>query len=144
MKSHTLAAVASVLLSTIAAPSVTAQPAPQLPYNIGDAVREGEQTRRQAPPRPISTPVLPRIVEPQLTLKDKETLLVRHFKMEGPSLVDEAEVGAALAPYENRKLTIAQIYEAADRVTTIYRMHGYLVAKVYVPAQNTQGGVLRL
>src|SRR5262249_25206004 len=137
-----LAAASSAILATIAADQARAQ---VLPYNIGDAVRSGEQTRRQQLPGPAQTPVLPRLVEPQFTMKDKTTLLVRHFKVESPNLVDEAEIRAALAPYEGRKLTITQIYEAADGVTTIYRNHGYLVAKAYVPAQNAAAsGVLRL
>jgi hemolysin activation/secretion protein len=125
MRVHVIAAVGSALVATIAAEQASAQtPPPQLPYGIGNAVREGEQTRRQALPGSPSMPALPRLVEPQLTLKDKETLRVRRFKVEGPNLVDEAEVRAALAPYEGRTLTIAQIYEAADGVTTIYRTHG--------------------
>ena len=144
MRVQVLAALGSALLATVAATHAHAQAAPTLPYGIGNAVREGEQTRRQALPGSPSMPVLPRLIEPQLTLKDKETLLVRHFEVEGPTLADAAEVRTALAPYENRKLTIAQIYEAADGITTIYRNHGYLVAKAYVPAQNAHGGVLRL
>lgn len=116
-----------------------------LPYNIGDAVRQADESRRAAPQPRIGTgPVLPTLVDPPFMLKDKEKLLVRSFKLEGPSLVDEAQVRALLAPYEGRKLTIAEIYEAADKVTTLYRIHGYLVAKAYVPAQNAKSGVLRL
>lgn len=129
--------------SLLASTAVRAQTAP--PVGIGDAVRQSEQTRRAAPSlRPSGTPVLPRLVEPQFTLKDKDTLFVRHFKVDGPAIVDEAEVRAILEPYEGRKLTIAQIYEAAERLTTIYRTHGYMVAKAYVPQQNARGGVLRI
>ncbi|MCZ4348207.1 hypothetical protein O4H55_19485 [Devosia neptuniae] len=32
-----------------------------------------------------------------------------------------------MAPYENRKLTLADIYEVADKITTLYRNQGYLV-----------------
>jgi hemolysin activation/secretion protein len=128
-----------------AASSALAQTAPVLPYNIGDAVRQSEEARRAAPqPQGYGAPVLPRLVEPQFNMKDNETLLVRRFKLEGPRLIDEADVREILAPYENRKLTLAKIYEAADKLTTLYRLKGYLVAKVYVPAQNAQGGTLRI
>jgi hypothetical protein len=80
MRAHVIAAVGGALLATIAADRASAQTPP---YGIGNAVREGEQTRRQALPGSPSMPVLPRLVEPQLTLKDKETLLVRRFKVEG-------------------------------------------------------------
>ncbi|MCK9917105.1 hypothetical protein MXD81_48995 [Microbacteriaceae bacterium K1510] len=144
MKCRVSAALGSALLASVSVTTVWAQTPPQIPYGIGDALRSGEQTRRQAPTPPSAVPVLPRLVEPQFTLKDKETLLVRQFRLDGPVLVDEAEVRAALAPYEGRKLTIAQIYEAANGLTNVYRNHGYLVGKVYVPAQNAKAGVLRL
>lgn len=116
-----------------------------LPYNIGDAVRQSEETRRAAPQPPMGAgPVLPTLVDPPFTLKDKELLRVRRFKLEGPQLIDEAQVRALLAPYEGRSLTIAEIYEAADQITMLYRSAGYLVAKAYIPAQNAKGGVLRI
>lgn len=115
-----------------------------LPYNIGDAVRQSEEARRAAPQPNVATPILPTLVEQPFVLKDKETLLIRHFRLEGPQLVDEAQVRMLLAPYEGRKLTIAEIYEAADKITTLYRNQGYLVAKAYVPAQNAQSGTLQI
>src|SRR5215813_1198882 len=135
----TLPALLALLLATS---SVSRAQTPQ--YNIGDALRQSEETRRTPVPRPAATPVLPQLVEPQLKLKDGETLFVRTFVVEGPSLVDEAEVRAILAPYQSRKLTLAQIYEAADKVTTLYRNQGYLVAKAYVPAQDARSGKLKL
>jgi hemolysin activation/secretion protein len=115
-----------------------------LPYNIGDAVRQSEETRRAAPQPRVGTPVLPTLVEPPFVLKDKEKLLVRRFKLDGPQLIDEAQVRALLTPYEGRSLTIAEIYQAADQITALYRNAGYLVAKAYVPAQNAKSGTLRI
>lgn len=116
-----------------------------LPYNIGDAVRQSDESRRAAPSPGIgSGPVLPQLVDPPFTLKDKERLLVRSFKVEGPMLVDEARLREILVPFENRRLTIAEIYAVADQITAVYRNAGYLVAKAYVPAQNARRGVLRI
>jgi hemolysin activation/secretion protein len=52
---------------------------------------------------------------------------VRGFGVEGQNLASEAELRAIVAPYENRKLTLADIYEVADKITTLYRNQGYLV-----------------
>jgi hemolysin activation/secretion protein len=132
-----------LLAATSAALAQTTQPVvPQ--YNIGDAVRQADEARRAAPPSPTGAPVLPRLVEPQLTLADKSTLFVRRFAIEGPGLVAEAEIRAILGPYENRKLSLAEIYDAADKITTLYRNQGYLLAKAYVPAQDARRGVLRI
>jgi hypothetical protein len=80
VKFSTLVARGSVipilLAATSAALAQTTTPVvPQ--YNIGDAVRQADEARRAAPPSPTGVPVLPRLVEPQLTLADKSTLFVR-------------------------------------------------------------------
>lgn len=146
MKSNAFIAACGALQMVLAASLPATAQTP--PVGIGDAVRQAEETRRTAPPtRPPAQAVLPRLVEPELTFNDKETLLVRRFAvegLEGPNLVAEAEVREILAPYENRKLTLAQIYEAADKITALYRERGYIVAKAYVPAQDARNGVLRI
>ena len=137
-------AAAGALFAT-ALPALAQSPPVVPQYNIGDAVRQADEARQAAPPsREAAVPVLPRLVEPPFTLKDKSTLLVRHFKVEGADIVSEAEIRDIVAPYENRKLTLAQIYEAADKITTLYRDRGYLLAKAYVPAQNATRGTLRV
>jgi hemolysin activation/secretion protein len=128
-----------------AVPLAQAQTAtPSLPYNIGNAVQQADEARRSAPPPVTGVPVLPELREPLFVIKDKSTLFVRTFEVDGPAIVDPAAVRAILAPYENRKLTLAQIYEAADKLTVLYRTEGYIVAKAYVPAQDARRGVLRI
>ncbi|WP_454916867.1 ShlB/FhaC/HecB family hemolysin secretion/activation protein [Xanthobacter sediminis] len=139
----TLMATAAALALAPAAP-LKAQ---QLPFNIGTAVRSTEQAQEAAPQvRPSRPLVLPQLAEPQFTLPGKETLQVRRIVLTGTEglAVDEAQVRAILAPYEGRKLTLAQIYEAADKLTALYREAGYLVAKVYVPAQDARKGTLAM
>ncbi|MDH4982413.1 ShlB/FhaC/HecB family hemolysin secretion/activation protein [Hyphomicrobium sp. D-2] len=115
-------------------------------YDAGTAAREAEQAVEHAPEPPRSGPInLPQLIDPPLTLEDGETLRVRRFVVKGgEGLVDAAVVRGLLKPYEGRKLTLTQIYEAADRVTGLYREAGYLVAKAYVPEQDASGGTLRL
>ncbi|WP_149578382.1 ShlB/FhaC/HecB family hemolysin secretion/activation protein [Xanthobacter oligotrophicus] len=116
-----------------------------LPFNIGDAVRDAQQSQQAAPqPQQVAPLVLPRLAEPQLVLPDTSTLHVRHIAVTGTDglAVSEEKLRAVLAPYEGRKLTLAEIYEAADKVTALYRDTGYLVAKVYVPQQDARKGTL--
>jgi hemolysin activation/secretion protein len=144
MKFGVLAVCCGVLEATLFSTQFAhAQSAP-VP-NIGDAVRQSDETRRNAPP-PTSgaEPVLPRLVDPPFTMKDNARLKVRSFRIDGQNPMGEGELRPILAPYENRKLSLAEIYEAADKITTLYRSRGYLVAKAYVPAQDARGGVLRL
>ncbi|WP_020176366.1 ShlB/FhaC/HecB family hemolysin secretion/activation protein [Methyloferula stellata] len=138
-----IACCGALQATLLAADSAQAQTAPG--GGIGNAVRTTEQSRQAAPQPAVGVPVLPQLTEPLLRLKDKETLFVRRFEFIGPpGLVDEAAVQAILGPYENRKLTLAQIYAAADEITTLYRNQGYMVAKAYVPAQDARRGVLKI
>jgi hemolysin activation/secretion protein len=139
-----LACCGALSIAVVAASPARAQIAPVVPYNAGDALRQSEEAERAAPRQPASAPVLPQLVEPPFTMKSNETLLVHHFRIEGAGPIDEAEIQAILVPYENRKLTLTQIYEAADKISTLYRDRGYLVAKAYVPAQDARKGTLRI
>ena len=122
-----------------------AQSVPATPFNSGNALRQGQEPPKPPVPPPAAVPVLPQPAEPPpLTLKGNEKLLVRHFSLDGPVLVDDAELKAIFSPYENQELTLAQIYEVADKVTTLYRNRGYFVAKAYVPAQDASGGELKI
>lgn len=116
-----------------------------LPYNAGDALRESELARREAPPAPKPQSILPQFAEPRLSIPGNEKLLVRRFEVEAPSgLIPLDETQTVLARYENRKLTLNEIYDAADQITNLYRTHGYIVAKAYVPEQDARGGTLRI
>ncbi len=116
---------------------------PVQPYNLGDAVRDAEAARRPPLQQPAAMPVLPQVSEPQLVIKDHETLFVRGIELDGPALGAEAQAREILSAYEGRALTLGEIYEAAEKITTLYRGRGFLVAKAYVPAQDARGGVLR-
>lgn len=134
----------ALLAAVTLAPAALAQSVPILPYNIGAAVREADDARRAPPPSSAAAPVLPQLVEPKFTLAGKETLLVRSLVVEDHAPEDEAALREILSPYEGRKLTLAEIYAAADKVTAFYRMKGYLLAKAYVPAQDARKGALRI
>lgn len=44
----------------------------------------------------------------------------------------------------NRGLTIGEIEEIADAITTYYRSHGFFLAKAFVPKQDVRGGIVGL
>ena len=89
--------------------------------NIGQALQEAETARpRQAPTRQAA-PEIVRQEEVPMILPSGETLFVREFALLGAECIDPAELQAVLAPYRNLYLTLAQIEEDADRVTSEYR-----------------------
>ncbi|MCW2318344.1 hemolysin activation/secretion protein [Rhodoblastus acidophilus] len=132
-------------LALLASAPALAQSAAGAVSAAGAASREAEQSRLTQPmPEPAPRLALPQLVEPQLRLDAKQKLLIKSVTVAGEQPLGEEETRAVLAPYEGRKLSMAEIYEMADKLTNLYRSKGYLVAKTYVPAQDARSGQLRL
>lgn len=122
--------------------ALAAPPPTLVPYS-GEAAHEGAPT-----PPPVEksepVPVIPQEEEEPLSLPEGETLHVSDFQVEGGDAAAAADIEALLAPYRNRDLSLAEIYEAAGKITAYYRAKGFLVAKAYVPKQDATSGVLLL
>jgi hemolysin activation/secretion protein len=67
-------------------------------------------------------------------------LEVKHFRIEGAQLLAQPRLEAAVKPFEGRTLTVAQLQEAADAITQLYRDAGYLLALAQVLPQAIQDG----
>ncbi|MES2261076.1 MAG: ShlB/FhaC/HecB family hemolysin secretion/activation protein [Pseudomonadota bacterium] len=136
-----LSVLCSIATTSQAQTPVQPQPAPR--FGIGDALKE-----TQPPAPPPRKPPPPLQIERQdqrpLNLPAGDVLQVQSFRFEGADLIVEQELQAALAPYRGRALTMAEIEEAAGRVTALYRDRGYMVARAYVPRQDAQNGVLTI
>lgn len=112
-------------------------------YRAGDAVKDTQPPRRPAPREAPEPEIIQQETRP-LDLPRGETLMVREFRLEGAEFIPEAELQAELAPYQGRALSMAEIQEAAARLTALYRSRGYLMARAYVPRQDASTGVLTI
>jgi hemolysin activation/secretion protein len=115
-------------------------------YNIGDAMKQAapppDETRKDR--TTPETPVIVQEEEKHFSLPEGEKIFVKAFNLEGTEKADETELVALLAPYKGRDLTMAEITEAANKLTAFYRNKGYMVAKAYVPKQDATGGILTI
>jgi hemolysin activation/secretion protein len=66
------------------------------------------------------------------------------FELEGVTLLPMAEVEAQLAGLIGQEATLEDLRVGAARVTALYREHGYFLARAYVPAQQVNGGSVRI
>ncbi|OPY68474.1 MAG: Heme/hemopexin transporter protein HuxB precursor [Syntrophorhabdaceae bacterium PtaU1.Bin034] len=113
--------------------------------NIGEALKEAApppKEAKEAPP-PKEVPVIIQEEKP-FSLPEGEKLFIKDFAIEGALKEDEATLSTLLAPYKGRDLTMAEITEAANKVTLYYRDKGYLVARAYVPKQDATSGILTI
>lgn len=112
--------------------------------NIGQALQEAETARPREAPRRQQVPEILEQEQQPMTLPSGETLFVRQFVLVGAEYINQTDLLAVLAPYTGRDLTLAQIEEAAGKVTALYRERGYLVARTYIPRQDASSGKLTL
>ncbi|NUU01566.1 ShlB/FhaC/HecB family hemolysin secretion/activation protein [Herbaspirillum robiniae] len=123
-----------------------AAPPPLPSYGISDAVRSAnppalppdQNTRPEALPLEID-----KAPEP-IALPGGDTILVRDFQLEGAPFLAQGEWSPLLEPFRNKELGMADIEQAANLITQLCRKRGYLVARAYVPRQQSADGVLRI
>jgi hemolysin activation/secretion protein len=70
--------------------------------------------------------------------------LVRQLRVEGNTVFDTATLQALLATMQDKRLTLPQIAEGIEAITTYYRAAGYPLARTIIPAQTIENGVLRV
>lgn len=68
---------------------------------------------------------------------------VKGFTLKGVSLVPEADILAALAPWVGKPASFADLRRAADAVSEIYRSRGFLV-RAYLPEQDLTEGIVTI
>jgi hemolysin activation/secretion protein len=145
-----LLAVFMLLLGSGESAWLCAQAAPQAPnYGAGSAIQQTiPPPTTSAQPTPTEAEVQPTVVsaEPEkpMTLNPNETLLVNEIIVGEDDEEVRAKVERIVTPYLHRELTMAEINEAASRVTRYYRHRGYIVAKAYFPKQDASDGVLEM
>ncbi|HVT36407.1 MAG TPA: ShlB/FhaC/HecB family hemolysin secretion/activation protein [Nevskiaceae bacterium] len=73
-----------------------------------------------------------------------ERVTVQSFEFSGNTVYPASVLMPLLVTYLNRPLSLEELYAAADAVTAYYRMHGYTLAAVQLPAQDISSGKVQL
>ncbi|AHL77233.1 membrane protein [Stutzerimonas stutzeri] len=73
-----------------------------------------------------------------------QRLLINGFTFDGNQALTSTELLELLVDLPGRELTIGQLQGAANRITSAYRERGYPLARAYLPAQEIDGGMLRI
>lgn len=71
-------------------------------------------------------------------------LQVNGFVLDGNQALSNAELLAQLDDLTGRELTVGQLQGAANRITRLYRERGYPLARAYLPAQEIEGGRVKI
>jgi hemolysin activation/secretion protein len=123
---------------------------------LGMAVVSSLQAQVRAPANPLQT--LPRTETPkqapvqvsvQAPTAALEALLATpitpsRFDVVGVKSVPFADVAALFAPMRGKAVTVGDLVAAANKVTELYRQHGYALSFAFVPGQDFAQGVVRV
>ena len=69
---------------------------------------------------------------------------VDRFVVTGVSVFRDDQIQALLASGRGQELTLAEIEGLAARITALYREHGYLLARAYIPVQEMRDGTVEI
>lgn len=71
-------------------------------------------------------------------------LKVGKFSISGNTLLSDKEIQSAVGSFEGRELTLAEMKEAAARLTDLYKVRGYMLVRAIVPKQSFDSDTVEL
>lgn len=106
---------------------------------------QGDPTQtlpRIAPSKPADSNVTVQVERPDAALQNllASRLTPRHFRIEGARTLPFDQIAAKFAPLANREITVAELLQAAESVTQLYKEAGYPLSFAFVPAQSFEHG----
>ena len=137
----TLAAMMSLALSGVS----HAQSVPSVPgtggISSGMLLQQAPQQPATVPPSDLDLRMLHAEKRPAA---DSRAFMVKGIRVVGNTLLPDARLRSLVAGYEGRQLTLGDLDELADSISTAYLRAGYPLVRVYVPAQTMADGVVKL
>ena len=109
--------------------------------DAGSLLRQTERDLNQQ--RAPAAQVRPEVLKSTVVKPGETTVTVAQFNFVGNTMLSDAQLQAAVAPYLNTPLTFAQLQQATDATTNAYREAGWLV-RAFLPAQKVANGVFTI
>lgn len=118
---------------------------PGLPVTVPDAGAFLQQIHPSLPPAaPAGAPAIHLEAPANTSAPASTPLRVDHLRVEGNTAIDTPTLHALVADREGRALTLAELDDAAQRITEYYHAHGYPLARAIIPAQTIADGTVRI
>ena len=73
-----------------------------------------------------------------------DQILVDHFEIVGNSVIAPEDINAILAEYQNRPLSLAELFQARSAITKLYTEQGYVNSGAYIPPQELDRGIVKI
>ncbi|WP_432812354.1 ShlB/FhaC/HecB family hemolysin secretion/activation protein [Pantanalinema sp. GBBB05] len=126
--------VAQSPVQRIQPPSVPPLPEPPAPTPLPPP--------EQLLPAPTTPPETPG--DPSIPLPETPTITVQRFEVTGSTVFSKEQFAAVTAPFTNKPISLAELFQARDKVTQLYVDNGYVTSGAYIPPQKLEGGVVEI
>lgn len=113
----------------------------QVVPDAGSLRQQIEQQRERPLPQPERPPRAP--APPEIRPPSGATVAVKAIRFAGNTLIPEALLEQAVAPFVDRTLDFSELQRATDAVAAVYTQAGW-IARVYIPEQDVSDGFVTL
>ncbi len=73
-----------------------------------------------------------------------EQITIKRFEVIGNSVFASEDINTILAEYQNRPLSLAELFQARSAITKLYTEQGYVNSGAYIPPQELDNGVVKI
>ncbi|WP_238568939.1 ShlB/FhaC/HecB family hemolysin secretion/activation protein [Xenococcus sp. PCC 7305] len=73
-----------------------------------------------------------------------EQIIVNRFEVVGNSIFPPEQIDVILAAYQDRPLSLAELFEARSAITKLYTEQGYVNSGAYLPPQELDNGTVKI
>ncbi|MEM8718044.1 MAG: ShlB/FhaC/HecB family hemolysin secretion/activation protein [Cyanobacteria bacterium P01_G01_bin.39] len=73
-----------------------------------------------------------------------EKIIVTSFDVVGSSVFSPQELKGAVRPYQNRPLSLPELFQARSAITKLYTEQGYVSSGAYIPPQELNDGKVQI
>lgn len=73
-----------------------------------------------------------------------EQIVVKSFEVVGSSVFSPAELEKEIKPFQNRPLTLPELFQARSKITKLYTDRGYINSGAYIPPQELDNGTVTI
>lgn len=106
-----------------------------------ERLRQEQRLQQQRPATPgIDLPERPA----RSAASAERNIAVKRFEVDASAILSEAQVRAALAPYENRSVSLDDLFEAVAALNRLYDERQMPTARAVLPPQDIRDGVVRI
>jgi hemolysin activation/secretion protein len=102
------------------------------------------EQRQEQPPASPASPTPPRPAAPMPDSTQISTIQVERFEFQGNTHFSDEALRHHLRLFAGRRLSLYNLFEAADAVTELYQREGWTLASAVVPAQRVDSGTVVL